>query len=53
MSFDVLGDVNWLAVIVAAAAYFALGGLWYGQPVFGRGYHVGLVIVGIILGAWM
>ena len=33
MSFDTLGDLNWLAVIVGALAYFALGGLWY-SPVF-------------------
>jgi hypothetical protein len=33
MSFDTLGDVNWLAVIVAALIYFALGALWY-SPVF-------------------
>lgn len=38
MSFDVLGDLNWLAVIVAAVAYFALGGIWYAQPVFGRAW---------------
>jgi hypothetical protein len=36
MSFEVLGDLNWLAVIVAAIAYFALGALWYARPVFGR-----------------
>jgi hypothetical protein len=35
MSFDVLGDLNWLAVIVATIAYFALGALWYAPPVFG------------------
>lgn len=29
MSFSVLGDLNWLAVVVAAIAYFALGALWY------------------------
>ena len=28
-------DVNWQAVIFAAAATFTLGGVWYG-PVFGR-----------------
>ena len=27
--------INWLAVVVAAAATFVLGGLWYG-PLFGR-----------------
>jgi len=35
MSLDVLGDLNWLAVIVAAIAFFALGALWYAPPVFG------------------
>lgn len=39
MSFDVLGDLNWLAVIVAAVAYFALGGLWYAQAVFGKAWQ--------------
>lgn len=29
MSFDVLGDLNWLAVIVAGVIYWALGALWY------------------------
>jgi len=28
-------DVNWLAVLVAALAKFAIGGLWYSPPVFG------------------
>ena len=36
MSFDVLGDLNWLAVIVATVAYFALGGIWYAPAVFGN-----------------
>lgn len=36
MSFDTLSDLNWLAVIVAAVAYFALGALWYAPPVFGN-----------------
>jgi hypothetical protein len=36
MSFDTLGDLNWLAVIVAALAYFALGGLWYSPVLFGN-----------------
>jgi Protein of unknown function (DUF1761) len=33
LSFDSLGDLNWLAVIVGALIYFALGALWY-SPVF-------------------
>ncbi len=38
MSFQILGDLNWLAVAVAAIAYFALGGIWYAPPVFGRAW---------------
>jgi Protein of unknown function (DUF1761) len=30
-------SVNWLAVIVAAAAGFVIGGIWYG-PIFGKAW---------------
>ena len=30
-----MGDINWLAVFVAAASGFLVGGLWYG-PLFGK-----------------
>jgi hypothetical protein len=36
MTLDALGDVNYLAVVVAAAVYFILGALWYAPPVFGN-----------------
>ena len=36
MSFDVLGEINWLAVIVGGVIYFALGALWYSPMLFGR-----------------
>ena len=36
MSFDVLGQLNWLAVIVGAVIYFALGALWYSPVLFAR-----------------
>jgi hypothetical protein len=36
MSFDVLGEVNYLAAVVAAAAYFAIGAIWYAPPVLGK-----------------
>ncbi|MEX2273948.1 MAG: DUF1761 domain-containing protein [Actinomycetota bacterium] len=36
MTFDVLSDLNWLAVVVAALAYFAVGALWYSPPLFGN-----------------
>jgi Protein of unknown function (DUF1761) len=29
MSTDLFADINWLAVLVAAVAYFLLGALWY------------------------
>jgi hypothetical protein len=35
MGFGVLADLNWLAVAVAALAYFGLGGLWFLPRVFG------------------
>jgi Protein of unknown function (DUF1761) len=35
VTFDVLSDLNWLAVLVAALAYFAVGALWYAPRVFG------------------
>jgi hypothetical protein len=38
MSFDVLGDLNWLAVIVATLAYWILGAIWYAQAVFGKAW---------------
>ena len=29
-------DVNWIAILVAAIAAFALGALWYSRTLFGR-----------------
>lgn len=39
MSFDALGELNWLAVIVGAVVYFALGALWYSPPFLGRAWQ--------------
>ena len=36
MTFDVLGQLNWLAVFVGAVIYFVLGALWYSPMLFGR-----------------
>lgn len=36
MTLDAIGELNWLAVIVAAIAYFALGALWYMPFAFGK-----------------
>jgi len=31
-----MGEINWLAVIVAAVSSFVVGALWYSPAVFGR-----------------
>lgn len=36
MTFDLFGDLNWLAVIVAAIVYFTLGAAWYAPPMLGK-----------------
>lgn len=36
MTLDALGELNWLAVIVATIVYFALGALWYSPVAFGK-----------------
>jgi len=36
MSFDVLSELNWLAVLVGAVIYFVLGALWYSPMLFAR-----------------
>ena len=35
MNTDFLSHINWLAVLVAAIAYFVLGALWYSKALFG------------------
>jgi hypothetical protein len=32
-------EINWIAVLVAAAASFALGGLWYSPALFGKAWQ--------------
>ena len=32
--------INWLAVIVAGLAAFAVGGIWYSRPLFGNAWMV-------------
>lgn len=36
MTFDVLSEVNYLAALVAALAFFAIGALWYSPLLFSR-----------------
>lgn len=42
MLFDFFADLNWLAVVVAAVAYFVLGALWYSNFLFGKQYRAAL-----------
>jgi uncharacterized protein DUF1761 len=39
MTFDVLGDMNWLAAIVGGIAYFALGAVWFTPATFGKAWQ--------------
>ncbi len=39
MSLSVLGDFNWLAVVVATIAYYGLGAIWYAESAFGRAWR--------------
>lgn len=36
--FDVVGDLNWLAIILATVVYYILGGLWFSQILFGKAW---------------
>jgi hypothetical protein len=36
VTLDVLGEINWLAVIVGALVYFALGAVWFTPMLFAR-----------------
>jgi hypothetical protein len=42
--FDYFADLNWLAVLVAALAYFVLGAIWYSNMMFGKAYRAALGI---------
>jgi Protein of unknown function (DUF1761) len=42
--FDYFGDLNWLAVIVAALAYFIIGAVWYSNALFAKQYRAALGI---------
>jgi len=36
LTFDVLSEINYLAALVAAVAFFAIGALWYSPLLFSR-----------------
>jgi len=38
--FDLLGDLDWLAVVVGAVVFMVVGWLWYG-PLFGKQWSAG------------
>jgi hypothetical protein len=35
MNTQIFSDINWLAILVAAIAYFMLGAVWYSKALFG------------------
>jgi uncharacterized membrane protein YwzB len=35
MEMSIFSNINWLAVLVAAIAYFSLGAIWFSKPAFG------------------
>ncbi len=35
--FDVISELNWLAIILATLVYFVLGAIWF-TPLFGKAY---------------
>lgn len=37
--FDYLADINWLAVLIATVAFFAVGSIWYSSALFGKQYR--------------
>jgi hypothetical protein len=39
MSFDVVDDLNWLAVLLARAAYYLLAAPWFADPLFGPAWR--------------
>lgn len=41
MDTSIFSHINWLAVLVAAIAYFALGAVWYHKGVFGSKWAAG------------
>lgn len=38
MNSELFSHLNWLAVLVAAVAYFLLGALWYSKALFGSAW---------------
>ena len=39
MRFEVLRDLNWLAMVVATIVYFAIGGIWFANAFLGRAWQ--------------
>jgi hypothetical protein len=39
MIFDYFGDLNWLAVLVAALAWFAFSAIWYSIPLLSNAWQ--------------
>jgi MFS family permease len=47
MNTEIFSQLNWLAVLVAAVAYFMLGALWYSKALFGSKWAA---LVGLDMG---
>lgn len=39
MSLDMLGQLNWMAVIAGSVIYFALGAIWYSPFLFAKAWQ--------------
>ncbi|HKO78772.1 MAG TPA: DUF1761 domain-containing protein [Chitinophagaceae bacterium] len=44
MNSEIFSNINWLAVLVAAIAYFMLGAIWYSKALFGAKWAVAVGI---------
>jgi len=42
MSLDVVNSINWLAVVVSAVIYFAIGAAWYSSAVLGNQWRAAI-----------
>lgn len=46
MIFDFFGDLNWLAVLVATAAWFAFSAIWYSVPPLSNAWQKAAKVTG-------
>jgi hypothetical protein len=46
MTFDFFGDLNWLAIVVATAAWFAFSAIWYSVPPLSNAWQKAAKVTG-------